>query len=57
MSIRDVYNLLTRKVEGGIEGYNLIKKYEDPEAAIKNSKEYQRSRKVKELKRGSYLED
>ena len=57
MSIKDLYNMLTRKVDFGIEGYNLVKKYEDPDADRKNSKEYNKSRRFKELKRGSYLED
>ena len=47
MSIQDMYNLLQRKVDGGIQGYNLIRKYEDPEASLRNSKDYLKKHKVK----------
>ena len=57
MSIRDMYNLLNKKVDGGVDGYRLLHRYEDPEQSLRNSQSSSKRRKVRELERGSYLQD
>jgi hypothetical protein len=50
-----MYGVVTRTVNSGIDGYQLVKKYEDPAAQLRTKDKTKK--KVRALKRGSYLDD
>lgn len=55
--MKELYKQTRHIVDNGIDGYNLVKKYVDPAAIIRSREQLVHKRKLKELKRGSYLED
>lgn len=47
MTMHELYREVRHYTEVGIEGYNLIKKYEDPAAAIRSREDSVYKRKIK----------
>lgn len=47
LSMRELYREVRHYTDVGIEGYNLVKKYEDPAAAIRSRDDSTYKRKVK----------